>query len=192
MKSFVPILITLLTDTNFKVAVVALKILQEILHTPGINIEQLVPQIVEKLNDNKVALRQNISKLIKNEYSQTKLPIWLDCLLLHIKKSSNANIKEQVLNIFHKVYEEGNIPYSFQRILELVCPLMDDLKTKIKIKTLDLLALVTIKSGKVDRCKNILASKMSQVYYEMYLQKIGKQLRSMRDANIPVDRENHS
>ena len=93
MKAFVPILIKLLTDTNFKVALVALKILEEILHTPGINVEQLVPQIVEKLNDNKVALRQNISKLIKNEYSQTKLPIWLDSLLLHIKKSSNANIK---------------------------------------------------------------------------------------------------
>ncbi len=42
---------------------------------------------------------------------------------------------------------------------------MDDLKTKIKIKTLDLLAIVTIKSQKVDRAKNILASKMNQVYY---------------------------
>ena len=46
---------------------------------------------------------------------------------------------------------------------------MDDLKTKIKIKTLDLLAIVTIKSQKVDRAKNLLASKMNQVYYEMYL-----------------------
>ena len=65
---------------------------------------------------------------------------------------------------------------------------MDDLKTKIKIKTLDLLAIVTIKSGKVDRCKNILASKMSQVYYEMYLEKIGKELKSMRDANQSIER----
>lgn len=51
---------------------------------------------------------------------------------------------------------------------------MDDLKTKIKIKTLDLLALVTIKSQKIDRAKNILATKLNQVYYEMYLEKIGK------------------
>ena len=42
---------------------------------------------------------------------------------------------------------------------------MDDLKTKIKIKTLDLLAIVTIKSGKIDRAKGILSSKMNQVYY---------------------------
>lgn len=42
---------------------------------------------------------------------------------------------------------------------------MDDLKTKIKIKTLDLLALVTIKCQKIDRAKNFLATKMNQVYY---------------------------
>ena len=57
---------------------------------------------------------------------------------------------------------------------------MDDLKTKIKIKTLDLLAIITIKSQKIDRAKNILAAKMNQVYYEMYLEKIGKELKSLR------------
>lgn len=59
-------------------------------------------------------------------------------------------------------------------------PLMDDLKTKIKIKTLDLLALITIKSQKIDRCKNLLATKLNQVYYEMYLEKIGKELKAYR------------
>ena len=42
---------------------------------------------------------------------------------------------------------------------------MDDLKTKIKIKTLDLLSIITIKCQRIDRAKNILAGKMSQVYY---------------------------
>jgi hypothetical protein len=145
-KYFVPVLIRLLGDSNFKVALVALKMLEDILRTPHIGLEQIVPQVVEKLNDNKVALRQNISKLIRTEYLASKHPIWLDSLLLQIKKSAHANIKEEVLGILHRVYEQGNIPYSFERILELVCPLMDDLKTKIKIRTLDLLAIVTIKS----------------------------------------------
>ena len=65
---------------------------------------------------------------------------------------------------------------------------MDDLKTKIKIKTLDLLAIITIKSQKVDRAKNILSTKLSQVYYEMYLEKIGKELKSIRDANQYLDK----
>ena len=36
-----------------------------------------------------------------------------------------------------------------ENIVESICPLMDDLKTKIKIKTLDLLVLVTVRTQKV-------------------------------------------
>ncbi len=74
-----------------------------------------------------------------------------------------------MLNILHKFYEEDKVNYSLERMLEIICPLMEDLKTKIKIKTLDLLALITIKSEKIDRAKNIISGKMNQVYYEMYL-----------------------
>ena len=45
---------------------------------------------------------------------------------------------------------------------------MEDLKTKIKIKTLDLLVLVTLKSKNFNETKNILMGKLNQVYYEMY------------------------
>lgn len=90
-------------------------------------------------------------------------------MLLHIKKSANSNIKEEVLNILSKLYDDGNIPYSFEKIIDIVYPLMDDSKTKIKIKTLDLLAIITIKSQKIDKAKTILATKLNQVYYEMYL-----------------------
>lgn len=65
---------------------------------------------------------------------------------------------------------------------------MEDLKTKIKIKTLDLLALITIKSQKVDRAKNILATKMSQIYYEMYLEKIGKELKTFKESNKSIEK----
>ncbi len=73
------------------------------------------------------------------------------------------------MNILLKFYEEGNIPYNFEKILEAIYPLMDDLKTKIKIKTLDLLSMITMKSQKIDRAKNLLATRLNQVYYEMYL-----------------------
>ena len=81
-----------------------------------------------------------------------------------------------------KLYDEGTMgAYSFERIMEVICPFMDDLKTKIKIKTLDLLAMITVKSQKVDRCKAILTHKLNQVYYEMYLEKIGKELKTVRE-----------
>lgn len=59
---------------------------------------------------------------------------------------------------------------------------MDDLKTKIKIRTLDLLVLITIKTQKVDNIKSILMTKLNQVYYEMYVEKVGKELKSIRST----------
>ena len=38
-------------------------------------------------------------------------------------------------------------------IIESICPLMDDLKTKIKIKTLDLMIFLSIKTKKIDQIK---------------------------------------
>lgn len=49
--------------------------------------------MVEKLADNKVALRQNISKLIKSEYLLTREAVWVDHLLLQLKKAANPNVK---------------------------------------------------------------------------------------------------
>lgn len=46
---------------------------------------------------------------------------------------------------------------------------MDDLKTKIKIRTLDLLILLSIKTNRVELVKSILALKLNKVYFEMYL-----------------------
>lgn len=46
MKNLLPILIRLLGDANFKVALIALKVLEDILRIPDISLEVLVPQVV--------------------------------------------------------------------------------------------------------------------------------------------------
>jgi hypothetical protein len=59
---------------------------------------------------------------------------------------------------------------------------MDDLKTKIKIRTLDLLVLITVTTQKVDHIKTILGNRLNQVYYEMYVEKVGKELKNNRST----------
>ncbi len=46
MKNFVPILIRLLADTNFKIAFISLKIIEEILKIPMVKLEVIVPQVL--------------------------------------------------------------------------------------------------------------------------------------------------
>lgn len=65
-KNFLPTLIRLLADPNFKVALTSLKIIEEILKFDTINLSIVIPQLVDKISDGKIALRQNISKLIRN------------------------------------------------------------------------------------------------------------------------------
>lgn len=54
----------------------------------------IVPHLAERLSDNKIALRQNISKLIRSEYLKTKHSIWVESLLSQLKKSTHSNTKE--------------------------------------------------------------------------------------------------
>lgn len=92
-KVYIPTLVKLLGDGNFKVALISLKIIEELLKMPGIGLEMIVPHLVERLSDNKIALRQNISKLIRNEYLKTKQAIWIESLLGQLKKSTHSNTK---------------------------------------------------------------------------------------------------
>ena len=46
---------------------------------------------------------------------------------------------------------------------------MEDQKTKNKIKALDLLILLTIKATQPHTIKQLVHSKVNQIYYEMYL-----------------------
>lgn len=50
-------------------------------------------------------------------------------------------------------------------IIEEVCPIMNDLKVKIKIKVLDLLALLSSKTLKMEYIKNTLSSALNNTDY---------------------------
>jgi hypothetical protein len=49
---------------------------------------------------------------------------------------------------------------------------MDDPKTKVKIRTLDLLVRITISTQRIDAIKSILSGKLNQVYFEMFVEKV--------------------
>lgn len=57
---------------------------------------------------------------------------------------------------------------------------MDDAKTKIKIRTLDLLVMITVKTQKIDNIKSSLMNKLNQVYYEMFIEKVSKETKAMK------------
>ena len=43
--------------------------------------------------------------------------------------------------------------------------MMEDIKTKIKIKTLDCLVIISLKSGELEIAKSLVGGNVNQVYY---------------------------
>lgn len=86
-----------------------------------------------------------------------------------MKRAPNPILKEEILGILIRLYEDEVVRYPFDKIIASVCPFMEDPKTKIKIRTLDLLVKITIATQKIDAIKTILSGKLNQVYLEMYL-----------------------
>lgn len=98
-------MLRLLGDGNFKVALGGLKLIEEVLHNPQVALEAIAPQLVERLGDNKVTLRQNIAKLVRSEYQASQQAIWIDQMLLQLKRQGGMHVREEVLNILSKLYD---------------------------------------------------------------------------------------
>ena len=88
-----PPLLKLLSDQNFKIFTITLKVLEDLFKIESVPLEAIVPQVVEKLGDGKLSLRQGVARLIRAEYMREYNPIWLDGLLDLLKKTTNASLK---------------------------------------------------------------------------------------------------
>lgn len=52
--------------------------------------------------------------------------------------------------------------------------LVDDPKTKVKIRTLDCLSQIAFKSNEVERYSSMLKGQMPDVFYQMFIEKVTK------------------
>ena len=75
------------------------------------------------------------------------------------------------------MYEDDVIKYPYLKLIETISPLMEDPKTKIKIKTLDLLVQISTSTQKIDSIKNFLSCNLNQVYYEMFVEKVSMEMK---------------
>ncbi|KAL4466847.1 hypothetical protein ABPG74_010444 [Tetrahymena malaccensis] len=180
LDEFISILIKLINDTNFKISLTALQIISKIskheqFNNPNI-IDKIAPQIVSKLGDSKVAIRTQVIKIIREHIKLFGQFKWLDACLSGLK-SKNANTKEEVLSLVTQLYLDIPIMcnYNYDKVLREVAPLIEDTKTKIKIKCVDCMVIVTMKNNK-ENCKKLIASILNKVYNDMFVEKLQQKI----------------
>lgn len=94
LKSLLPILLKMLGDSNFKISLASMKMIEEIFQNAALNLEVFYGSLIEKLADSKIAIRQNVAKVIKNQFMRDKSAAWIDNLLMALKKpTANGNLK---------------------------------------------------------------------------------------------------
>jgi hypothetical protein len=60
----------------------------------------------------------------------------------------NQHLREEILDLLIGIYsQESYISYNWEKILKEISPLIEDNKTKIKIKCLDCLVSITMKNN---------------------------------------------
>ena len=93
-------------------------------------------------------------------------------MLENIRKNTNTFLKDETLAIIHTIYEENdleNIDFPVEELLRKIVVLVDDPKTKVKIRTLDCLSQIVFKSNEVERYSSMLKGQMPDVFYQMFL-----------------------
>jgi hypothetical protein len=84
----------MLGDANFKISLASMKMVEEIFENTAINLDTFMGSLIEKLSDPKIAIRQNVARIIRGQFSKTRNPAWIDNMLQAIKRpNANNNTK---------------------------------------------------------------------------------------------------
>lgn len=88
-------------------------------------------------------------------------------------RSKSTNEKEEILNLVTSLYNDYAfmIDYQCEKVVKEIAALLEDEKTKIKIKSVECLVVVTLKTNR-ELCKKLLSTLLNKVYYEMFLEKL--------------------
>jgi hypothetical protein len=111
-----PTIVKLLSDQNFKLVLVGLKILENILESTYFRPELsdgLIPSLIEKLSDPKISVRQNVFKLIKILMRTTDRNIWIDNAIGVLVKGSNQFQKDELFNLLQYIHEDYGTALSY-------------------------------------------------------------------------------
>lgn len=146
MSQFCKFLSDMLQDNNFKVILSTLTIIQKIASISGIgkqtNLGQLVQPCINKLGDNKIAIRQAAFRVFKELIMEVKANV-LYPQLLDALENKNWHIREEVINVLiaGMLLNPIEVGYDYSELIPAIAKLLDDSKTKIRHVATEALAV---------------------------------------------------
>jgi len=151
LSSFIRLLMKLLYDPNFKIVYTTMQIMAKILKYEQLPLKMdvgiLFNGLVERLGDNKIAIRHLSYTLLRSLFKLMKGKEFLTQCIAYIS-STNWHIRECILNLISMVFiEERILGFNKSLLIEEIIKLLDDNKPKVSLAAFEALVVISIKCG---------------------------------------------
>jgi hypothetical protein len=151
LSSFMGFLLSLLDDPNFKISLTTLQIIGILVDRVGSHLKPylqvFVPNLVEKLGDNKIVIRQANFKVL-SRLVMTLSPKQLLPMLISSLGHRNWHIREEIVHlIVHMLLSPNNYDYDYHHLVSVLGRLLEDSKPKVCTAALDCLAVIHSQVG---------------------------------------------
>jgi len=154
LSAFCRALQTLLRDSNLKVSQASLGVVGSLLRVPGlaqrVNVSQLVPSCMDKLGDNKIAVRQAAFKVFRGFLTELPPRLLFGHLITGLH-SENWHVREAVLHVMmaSMLADLPDFQWDFCGLIRPVAALLEDSKPKVAFTAGETLAVLAFIKGNV-------------------------------------------
>lgn len=148
-------------ETNSKIVSTLLKIINKIMNIDEVSYkvseQTLVSQLVKKLAESNVQIRQLVMKIFLIIMQNSKQTNYINMLMPYLG-SSNWHIREEVLHLMIVSFlRNSNDDLDYYTVVDSIAKLLDDPKSKVRFTCTETLATLALKGDK---------SKVSEICYE--------------------------
>lgn len=152
LSAFCRSLRVLLRDSNLKVSQASLGVVGALLRVPGlaqrVNVGQLVPSCMDKLGDNKIAVRQAAFKVFRGFLTEIPPRLLFGHLIAGLQ-SENWHVREAVLHVMmaSMLADLPDFQWDFCALIQPVAVLLEDPKPKVAFTAGETLAVLAFIKG---------------------------------------------
>lgn len=144
MTELLQFLIDLSKESNFKIVISGLNLIDHLCKNSVLkhsDMEKLLPSIINKLGDNKIAIRQGAFKILST-LLENNSPIIIFTHLIKDFYNTNWHIREEVVTVIIASMLR-NVRYNYLELIPHLAKLLDDEKTKVRHVTTESLAVIS-------------------------------------------------
>jgi hypothetical protein len=132
---------SLLDDGNFKITLSTLELINKVMQHIQMNLGTLLGNLLNKLGDNKIAIRQSAFRIFSQLVKQAQNPTSLFNFFIDSLTNANWHVREEIVSLIVAAIL-GGTEYNYLSLVVPLLNLIDDSRAKVRFVTYECLSLI--------------------------------------------------